>query len=79
MLLQRLPFLLVGRIFNGDDVVTLANFTAFLGLALALLWNIYKSRRGSWVGDKLRNIILQQTVWLSMTTTIQSLLGNKVR
>jgi hypothetical protein len=45
-LLQRLPVLLVGRIFNGDGVFTLADFTALLGLALALLWNIYKSRRG---------------------------------
>jgi hypothetical protein len=45
MLLQRLIVLLVGHIFNGDGVVTLADFTAFLGLALALFWNIYKSRR----------------------------------
>jgi hypothetical protein len=33
-----------------------------LGLSLALLWNIHKSRRGSWVGDKLRKVILQQIV-----------------
>jgi hypothetical protein len=57
-LLQCLLVLLVGRIFNGDSVVNFADFTAFLGLALALLWNIYKSRRGSWVGDKLRNVTL---------------------
>jgi hypothetical protein len=57
--LQRLPILLVGCIFNGDSVVTLADFTVLLGLALALLWNIYKSRRGSWVRDKLCNVILQ--------------------
>jgi hypothetical protein len=56
MLLQCLLVLLVGRIFNGDSVVNFADFTAFLGLAL--LWNIYKSRRGSWVGDKLRNVTL---------------------
>jgi hypothetical protein len=31
-LLKRLPVLLVGRIFNGDGVVTLANFTALLAL-----------------------------------------------
>jgi hypothetical protein len=37
MLLQRLPVLLVRRIFNGDSVVTFANSTAFLSLALALL------------------------------------------
>jgi hypothetical protein len=37
MLLQRLPVLLVGRIINGDSVITFADFTAFLGLALSLL------------------------------------------
>jgi hypothetical protein len=68
-LLQRLPILLVGGIFNGDGVVTLADFTALFGLALALLWNIYKSRRGSWVGDKLRNVILQQMTWVSATAS----------
>jgi hypothetical protein len=77
LLLQCLPVLLVGRIFNGDAVVTLADFTVLLGLALALLWNIYKSRRGSWVGDKLRKVILQQTVWVSTATTIQSVLKDK--
>jgi hypothetical protein len=46
-LLECLPILLVGGIFNGDGVVTFADFTAFFGLALALLWNIYKSRRES--------------------------------
>jgi hypothetical protein len=56
--LERLPVLLVARIFNGDDVVTFADFTALLVLALPLLWNIFKSRRGSWVGDKLHNVIL---------------------
>jgi hypothetical protein len=35
--LQRLPVVLVGRIFNGDSVVTFADFTVFLGLGLALL------------------------------------------
>jgi hypothetical protein len=61
-----------------DDVVvktrnsdTLADFTTLLVLALALLWNIHKSRRGSGVGDKLYQIILHQTVWVSSTTTIQ--------
>jgi hypothetical protein len=68
-LLQRLPIFLVGGIFNGDVVVTLADFTVLFGLALALLWNIYKSRRGSWVGDKLRNVILQQMTWVSATAS----------
>jgi hypothetical protein len=51
--LKCLPVLLVGCVLYGDGVVTLADFTALLALALALLWNIHKSRRGSWVGDKL--------------------------
>jgi hypothetical protein len=68
--LQRFPILLVGRIFYSDGVVTFANFTVFFGLALALLWNIYKSRRGSWVRDKLHNVILQQTTWVSTTASI---------
>jgi hypothetical protein len=71
-LLQRFLILLIRRIFNGDSIVTFADFTAFLGLALAraLLWNIYKSRRGSWVGDKLRNVSLQQTTWVSAIASI---------
>jgi hypothetical protein len=60
-LLQRLPVLLVGRIFNGDSVVTFAALAELFGLALSLLWNIYMSRRGSGVRDKLRNVILQQS------------------
>jgi hypothetical protein len=70
-LLERLPVLLVGRVFYGDGVVTLADFTALLALALDLLGNIHKSRRVSWVTDKLRQIILHQTVWVSSTSTMQ--------
>jgi hypothetical protein len=46
-LLERFPILLVGRIFNGDSVITLADFAAFLYFALALLLYIFKSRRGA--------------------------------
>jgi hypothetical protein len=77
-LLQRLPILLVGHIFYSDGVVTFSDFMAFFDLALALLWNIYKSGRRSWIGDELCNIILQQTAWVSTTTTIQSVLGDRV-
>jgi hypothetical protein len=70
LLLERFPILLVGRVFNGDGVVTFTDFTAFLRFALALLWNIYNLRRGSWIEDKLRNVILQQTTWVSVTTPI---------
>jgi hypothetical protein len=57
--LERLPILLVGRIFNSDGLVTFADFVGFLHLALSLLQNIFKSRRGSWVGDILGDVILQ--------------------
>jgi hypothetical protein len=76
---QCLLVLLVGRIFNGDGVITLADFTTLPGLALALLYNIHKSWRGCCVGDKLHEVIRQQTVWVSSTTTIQSVLEDKVR
>jgi hypothetical protein len=46
-LLERLPVLFVGHIFYGDGVIIFAGFTALLGLALSLLWNIYILRRGS--------------------------------
>jgi hypothetical protein len=36
-LLECFPILLVGCIFNGDGVVTLADFAEFLHAALALL------------------------------------------
>jgi hypothetical protein len=76
--LERFPILFVGRVFNGDGVITFADFTAFFFFALALLWNIYKSGRGSWVGDKFRNVILQQTTWMSATTPISLVLGVEV-
>jgi hypothetical protein len=44
---------------------------ALLPLAIALLRNIHKLRRGSWVGDKLCQIILHQRVWVSSTSTMQ--------
>jgi hypothetical protein len=37
LLLERFPILLIGRIFNGDCVVTLADFATFLHFSLALL------------------------------------------
>jgi hypothetical protein len=36
-LLERFPILLIGGIFNGDGVITLTDFAAFLHFALALL------------------------------------------
>jgi hypothetical protein len=66
--LEGLPILLVRRIFNGDGLVTLTDFAAFLHFALALLRIIFKSRRGSWVGDILGNVILHNTTWVGATT-----------
>jgi hypothetical protein len=37
LLLKCLPVLLVGRVFYGDGVITLADFTTLLVFALALL------------------------------------------
>jgi hypothetical protein len=76
-LLESFPILLVGGIFNGDGVVTLADFTAFLQFALALLRYIFKSRRGSWVRDILGDVILQTTTWVSATTPGQSVLKGR--
>jgi hypothetical protein len=54
--------------------VILADFTVFLHFGLALFRYIFKSRRGSWVGDILGDVILQNTIWVSATTLDQSVL-----
>jgi hypothetical protein len=77
--LKRLPILLIGHVFNGDGVVTLADFAAFFGLAFALLQNIYKSGRRNWLREELWNVILQQIAWVSMSTTIQSVLEDRAQ
>jgi hypothetical protein len=77
LLLERFPILLVGCILNGDGVITLANFTVFLHFTLALLRYVFKSRRGSWVGDIRGDAILQKTTWVSATTLGQSVLKGK--
>jgi hypothetical protein len=71
---ERLLVLLIERIFSNDGVVSFADFAALFGLAFPLLWNIHKSGRQSWLRDKLYKIILQHIAWVSMTTTIQSVL-----
>jgi hypothetical protein len=45
-LLERLPILVVGGVFNGDSVVTLTDFTVLLRFAFPLLWYIFKSCGG---------------------------------
>jgi hypothetical protein len=73
-LLKNLLVFLVERIFDDDGVITFADFAALLGLVFPFLRDIYKSGRRSWLRDKLYNIILQHTAWVSMTTTIQLVL-----
>jgi hypothetical protein len=75
--LERFPILLVGCIFNGDGVVTLTDFAAFLHFALAILRYIFKSRRRSWVGDILGDVIWQTTTWVSATPQGQSVLKGR--
>jgi hypothetical protein len=75
-LLKRLLVFLVGRVFDNDGIITFTDFAVLLGLAFPLLRDIYKSGRRSWLRDKLYNIILQHTAWVSMTTTIQLVLGH---
>jgi hypothetical protein len=41
-ILERLPILVVGGVFNGDGVVTLSGLTTLLRFALPLLWYIFK-------------------------------------
>jgi hypothetical protein len=77
-LLERLPILLIGGILNGDGVITIADFTAFLHFALHLICYIFKSRGGgSWVGDKPGDVILQTTTWVSSTTPAQLVLKGR--
>jgi hypothetical protein len=74
--MKHLLVLLVERIFDDDGAITFADFAALFGLAFPLLRDIYKSGRRSWLRDKLYNDILQHIAWVSMTTTIESVLGH---
>jgi hypothetical protein len=44
-LLKRLLVILVGRVFDDNNVVSFADFAALLGVALPLVWDFDKSRR----------------------------------
>jgi hypothetical protein len=67
--LQRLFIVLfIGRIFNNNCVVSLANFTSLLGLGLPLLWDLDKLRRQRRLGDELLQVILQEAQLISATT-----------
>jgi hypothetical protein len=68
-LLERLVIIvLLGRVFDDNRVVSFANFAPLLGLGLPLLWDLDKLRRRRWLGDKLRQVILQEAQLVSSTT-----------
>jgi hypothetical protein len=50
--------LLIGRVFNDNCVVSLANFAPLLGLGLPFLWDLDQLRRQRRLGDELRQVIL---------------------
>jgi hypothetical protein len=67
--LQRLlVVVLIGRVFNDNGVVSLANFTLLLGLGLPFLWDLDQLRRRRRLGDKLRQVVLQEAQLISATT-----------
>jgi hypothetical protein len=68
-LLQRLLIVvLIGRVFNDNCVVSLANFTPLLGLGLPFLWDLDQLRRRRRLGDELRQVVLQESQLISATT-----------
>jgi hypothetical protein len=68
-LLQHLLIVvLLGRVFNGNYVVSPTNFAPLLGFGLPLLWDLDKLRRRHWLGDELRQVILQEAQHISTTT-----------
>jgi hypothetical protein len=67
--LQRLlVILLIGRVFNDNCVVSLANFALLLGLGLPFLWDLDQLRRRRWLRDELHQVILQEAQLISATT-----------
>jgi hypothetical protein len=71
-LLQRLlVVVLIGRVFNDNCVVSLANFAPLLGLGLPFLWDLDKLRRRRQLRDELRQVILQEAQHISTTTLTQ--------
>jgi hypothetical protein len=67
--LQRLlVVLLIGRVFNDNCVISLANFAPLLGLGLPFLWDLDQLKRRRRLGDELRQVILQEAQLISATT-----------
>jgi hypothetical protein len=64
--LQRLfVVVLIGRVFNDNCVVSLANFVPLLGLGLPFFWDLDQLRRRRRLGDELRQVILQEAQLIS--------------
>jgi hypothetical protein len=53
-----LVIVFIGRIFNDNCVVSLANFAPLLGLGLPFLWDLDQLRRRCRLGDELRLVVL---------------------
>jgi hypothetical protein len=66
-----LVVVLIGRIFNDNCVVSLANFAPHLGLGLPFLWDLDQLRRRRRLGDELLQVILQAEQLISETTLMQ--------
>jgi hypothetical protein len=56
---------LIGRVFNDNCVVSLANFVPLLGLGLPFFWDLDQLRRRRRLGDELRQVILQEAQLIS--------------
>jgi hypothetical protein len=68
-ILERLfTVLLIGRVFNDNCVVSLANFAPLLGLGLPFFWDLDQLRRRRRLRDELRQVILQEAKLISATT-----------
>jgi hypothetical protein len=59
---------LLGRVLDDNCVVSFANLAPLLGLGPPLLWDLDKLRRRHWLGDELRQVILQEAQHISTTT-----------
>jgi hypothetical protein len=67
--LQRLlVVVLLGRVFNDNCVVSLANFAPLLGFGFPFLRDLDQLRRRCWLRDELRQVILQEAQLVSATT-----------
>jgi hypothetical protein len=60
--LQRLlVIILVGRVLHDNGVVSFTDLTPLLGIGLPLLWDLNFLRGRRRLGDKLLQIVLQDT------------------